>query len=292
MATESPQFLSLHSYPFLGRRIPDPVPVDTLLPYLRKDILFGRQWQLFKSQTPAEEKERIIREQGEPALERLLNLGLERDLIHPRLVYGYYPCYRDHNAIVILHPENMIPWHRLNFPRRTNPPFLCLADFISSTHPRSFDILGMMLVTTGEQAMAEARAMYQENSYLEYFLWFGLISLLTESLTEYQHYRMELEIMGAYSGDASSISRPDDSAPLKSLETGFVASSPPPKARQSKRFSFGYPVCPDLNDQQTLCDILGAADIGIRLSESRQLIPENSTSALVIFNPHAHYFTV
>lgn len=281
----------VQAYPFLGRKISEPVPLDTFLPYLKKGLLFSRQWQIYSSRTPADQKKKIAEEQGEPALHRLLNMARERNLIQTRTVYGYYPCYQDQDSIIILHPESLETWYRLEFPRQTHPPFLCLADFIRSRNPQFFDIMGMMLVTTGTEAMSESRTLYQENSYLEYFLWYGLISLLTECLAEYWHHRMESDMIA----DSTHL---DHSSPIPvtdplNLGSSFLPNSPThSKARRSQRFSFGYPVCPDLNDQHVLCDILGAGDIGVTLSDSHQLIPENSTTALVIFNENAHYFPI
>jgi 5-methyltetrahydrofolate--homocysteine methyltransferase len=135
------------------------------------------------------------------------------------------------------------------------------------------DVIGLQVVTVGQQASDTARAWFEDNRYQDYLYLHGLSVEMAEAMAEYVHKRARAEL--GFAGE-------DDRDMEKMLAQGYRGS----------RYSFGYPACPRLEDQKPLLQLLDAGRIGVSLSDEWQLHPEQSTSALVIFNPRAKYFSV
>jgi 5-methyltetrahydrofolate--homocysteine methyltransferase len=256
--------------PFLGEaRVVKGIPVRDLVPYLNESALFRGQWQL----RPTGGKEawrHTLETEARPRLRALLDEAIAGQILRPAVVYGYFPCNGDGNDVVVWGPggEERV---RFTFPRQRRDRRLCIADFfrpISSGEP---DVIGMHVVTMGLAASEATARLFADNRYREYLELHGVTVEMAEALAEYWHQRVrrELGIDG------------DDAADMEDLfDQGYRGS----------RYSFGYPACPDLEEQTKLFELLKPERIGVELSEEFQLHPEQSTSAIIVHHPEAKYF--
>ncbi len=256
--------------PFLGEaRVVKGIPVRDLVPYLNESALFRGQWQL----RPVGGKEgwrHTLETEARPRLRALLDEAIASQILRPAVVYGYFPCNGDGNDLVVWDGDGR-ERVRFTFPRQRRDRRLCIADFfrpISSGEP---DVIGMHVVTMGLAASEATARLFADNRYREYLELHGVTVEMAEALAEYWHQRVreELGIAG------------DDAADMEDLfDQGYRGS----------RYSFGYPACPDLEEQTKLFELLRPERIGVELSEEFQLHPEQSTSAIIVHHPEAKYF--
>ena len=158
-------------------------------------------------------------------------------------------------------------------PRQEGRQRLCISDFFRPAGSSATDVIGMHCVTMGPAASEAAQRLFRKNDYTEYLYLHGLSVEMAEAMAEYVHKRIRAEL--GFAGD-------DDRDMEKMLSQSYRGS----------RYSFGYPACPRLEDQVPILSLLGAERIGVDLSDEFQLHPEQSTSAVVVLNPHAKYFSV
>jgi 5-methyltetrahydrofolate--homocysteine methyltransferase len=194
--------------------------------------------------------------------------------LNAAVVYGYFPCVSEGNDLIILNHEGPSKGNerlRFTFPRQSRDRRLCLADFFRSTASGEIDVVSFQVITMGQSISDAISKLFQENLYREYLELHGLSVQLTESLTEHWHARTreELKINGSDSKDLKEI-----------FDQGY----------QGSRYSFGYPACPDLEQQIQIFELLDPKRIGVELSEEFQLHPEQSTSSIVLHHPEAKYF--
>ncbi|MEI2727746.1 MAG: methionine synthase [Candidatus Nanopelagicales bacterium] len=270
--------------PFWGDRIVKGVPLADYTKYLDERALFRGQWGLTPSRKEGGPSyDELVETEGRPRLRALLDRLQTENLLEAAVVYGYYPAWADGNEVVIGDPAQMSSLAddkrpdeigRLAFPRQQHGRFLCLADYIRPIEklaPGEVDVLELQVATVGGRVSKATEELFAENSYREYLELHGLSVQLAEALAEYWHSRVRQELDIA-SGDA-----PEIGSILKQEYTG-------------ERFSFGYPACPDLEQQTVMFELLEPERIGVELSEEFQLHPEQSTSALIFHHPQAGYF--
>jgi 5-methyltetrahydrofolate--homocysteine methyltransferase len=255
--------------PFLGSRVVKGIALADYVGMLDERALFLGQWGL-----KGRDFETMASEQGRPQLRSLINDVQSKGWLNAAVVYGYYPCYSQDNDLVILHHEGELEGQervRFTFPRQSRDRRLCLSDFFRSKDSGEIDIVSFQIITMGQSISEAINRLFQANLYREYLELHGLSVQLTESLTEHWHARTreELEINNSDSKDLKEI-----------FDQGY----------QGSRYSFGYPACPDLEQQVGLCDLLDPSRIGVLLSEEFQLHPEQSTSSIVLHHPEAKYF--
>jgi 5-methyltetrahydrofolate--homocysteine methyltransferase len=257
--------------PFYGSRIVKGVALASYLGALDERALFVGQWGL---QGKRGEYEAMVENEGRPRLRSLLNDVQSNGWLNAAVVYGYFPCYSEGNDLVILHhdgPKKGSERARFTFPRQTRDRRLCLSDFFRSKDSGEIDTVAFHVVTMGQSVSDATAKLFAANEYREYLELHGLSVQLTEALAEHWHARIREEL-GFSSEDA-----PDIDA---ILDQGYRGS----------RYSFGYPACPDLEQQLQLCELLEPERIGVELSEEFQLHPEQSTSAIIVHHPEAKYF--
>jgi 5-methyltetrahydrofolate--homocysteine methyltransferase len=236
---------------------------------LDERALFLGQWGL-----KGKDFETMATEQGRPQLRSLLNDVQSKGWLNAAVVYGYFPCVSEGNDLIILNHEGSSKGEerlRFSFPRQSRDRKLCLADFFKSKDSGETDVVSFQVITMGQSISDAITKLFQANLYREYLELHGLSVQLTESLTEHWHARTreELKIDGF------------DSRILKDIfDQGY----------QGSRYSFGYPACPDLEQQVQICELLQPDRIGVELSEEFQLHPEQSTSSIVLHHPEAKYF--
>lgn len=257
--------------PFWGSRIIKGVPLAEYSGMLDERALFVGQWGLKGARG---EYEAMAESEGRPRLRTLLSDCLAQGWLNAAVVYGYFPCVSEGNDLVILHHEGSMKGQertRLTFPRQSRDRRLCISDYFASKDSGRTDVVAFHIVTMGSAVSEATGKLFAANQYREYLELHGLSVQLTEALAEHWHARVREELNY----------RTEDAPELQAiLDQGYRGS----------RYSFGYPACPDLEQQVQLCQLLEPERIGVELSEEFQLHPEQSTSAIIVHHPEAKYF--
>ncbi len=262
--------------PFWGDRVVRGIALADYLPYLDERALFLGQWGLKPGRGESGASyEELVEAEGRPRLRTWLDRIHTEGIIEPAVVYGYFPCYSEGDDLVIVHgdgPQAGEERARLTFPRQHRDRHLCLADFYRPKDSGELDVVAFTIVTMGQAASDATAELFERDAYREYLELHGLSVQLTEALAEFWHARVREEL--GLSGD--------DSADMEHLiaKQGY----------QGSRYSFGYPACPDLEQQTVIMDLLDPGRVGVQLSEEFQLHPEQSTSAIIAHHPEAKYF--
>ncbi len=263
--------------PFWGSRIVESISVDEVFPYINEIALIRGQWRVVRGKLSEAEYQKILREQIYPDLEKLKQFAKERDLLKPKVVYGYFPCQSDRNDLIVYHPplngQSPVEAVRFSFPRQKDGKWLCISDLFAPAASGRMDVVAFHLVTVGKEASEYSKSLFEEHKYKDYLYFHGLSVETAEALAELWHkkIREELGIAG------------NDAPEIRKLFSQHY---------QGSRYSFGYPACPNLEDQTKLFQLLQPERIGVTLTEEFQLEPEQSTSAIIVHNPEARYFFV
>lgn len=263
--------IDIPNAPFFGSRIIKGIPLADYVGMLDERALFVGQWGLKGARG---EYEKMVEEEGRPRLRALLNEVQSQGWLEAAVVYGYFPCVSEGNDLVILHHEGPLKGQertRFSFPRQRRDRRLCIADFFAAKDSGKTDVVAFHVVTMGNTVSQAANKLFEANNYRDYLELHGLSVQLTEALAEHWHARVREEF---------SV-RDKDAPDLQGiLDQGYRGS----------RYSFGYPACPDIEQQVQLCELLEPERIGVHLSEEFQLHPEQSTSAIIVHHPEAKYF--
>ncbi len=255
--------------PFLGSRVVKGVALDDLVGYLNETALFRNQWQYRpeKGENDADFKTRI-----RPTLREELAKATAAGLLVPQVVYGYYPVNGDGNDVVLWKDETATSEYlRFSFPREGTDPFRCIADFFRPVDSGEIDYAAFSIVTMGSRVSEATAELFAEDRYTEYLKLHGLGVEMAEALAEYWHRRMREEW-----GFAEEDGRLVDMLVRQGYRGG--------------RYSWGYPACPDLEDNLKVAELLEADRIGVAVSEDFQYVPEQTTSAIICHHPKAKYF--
>ncbi|AOX19011.1 methionine synthase [Kozakia baliensis] len=258
--------------PFWGARVIEATP-NAVLPFLNERSLYQFQWGFRKQGRSLDEFMAYAKQELRPVLKRMLDLTAAENILRPQAIYGYWKAAGEGNDLVIFEEDGVTEAARFTLPRQPREDGACIADFVHDIDAEKRDVIGLQVVTVGQKASDLAREWFEGNRYQDYLYLHGLSVEMAEAMAEYTHKRIRAEL--GFAGD-------DDRDMEKMLAQGYRGS----------RYSFGYPACPRLEDQEPILKILGADRIGVSLSDGYQLHPEQSTSALVVLNPLAKYFTV
>jgi 5-methyltetrahydrofolate--homocysteine methyltransferase len=258
--------------PFWGSRVIEAVPLRAALAYINEVMLFQVQWEYKKKGRPQAEFDHYIDSEVRPIYRELVARCEMEKILQPRAIYGYWPCQSEGNTLYVYDPEDRSrTLATFEFPRQTKAAYWCIADFYRPRSTGEFDVIAMSIVTVGRQASETARQWFADNRYRDYLHLHGLGVETAEALAEYIHkqIRVDLGIAGEDARDLHDL-----------FKQGYRGS----------RYSFGYPACPSLADQQIMWPLLQPERIGVSLTEEYQLEPEQSTSALIAHHPQARYF--
>jgi len=265
--------VSAPTAPFYGSRVVEDISLDDVFAFVNETALFKGQWQFKQGRRPAAEYEALVRETVRPIYEELKERSKREQLLTPRVVYGYFPCQSSGNDLIILNDHQQSERMRFTFPRQPAGKRLCLADFFAAKDSGRVDVVAFHLVTMGSRASEYSRELFKADNYAQYLYFHGLSVEGAEALAEFWHKRIRQEL-GIAAEDAEDV--------RKLFQQQYRGS----------RFSFGYPACPNLEDQAKLFELLEPARIGVELTEEFQLDPEQSTSAIIVHHPEAKYFSV
>jgi 5-methyltetrahydrofolate--homocysteine methyltransferase len=260
--------------PFFGSRIVKAIEVPKVAEYLNKVALFRGQWEMKRKKDQSkEEYEAYLAEYADPIFRDILARSIGERILQPAAVYGYFHCQSQGNDLIVYREDAKTEWVRFTFPRQPRDRRLCIADFFRSVDSGEMDVVAFHLVTMGRALSERARELFAENKYQDYFFLHGFGVEMAEALAELWHQRIREEL---------GIAGEDASTPRELFDQGYRGS----------RYSFGYPACPNLEDQKQLFELLEPERIGVELSEEFQLDPEQSTSAIIVHHPEAKYFSV
>lgn len=277
--------------PFWGVKIVDDIPLDEIFKYVNEVALFRGQWQFRKKKLSDEDYDKLVNEKVLPIYNELKQKVKEQNLLQPKVVYGYFPANSYRNDLIIYKPKNIEEnelyniWNldinkveleefvRFTFPRQIDKRNLCISDFVLPAESGRLDVVAFHVVTVGDVATEYSKYLYSNDQYTEYLFFHGLSVETAEALAEYWHKKIREELKIDYA-DAKDIK--------KLFQQGYRGS----------RYSFGYPACPNLEDQVKLFKLLKPERIGVFLTDGYQMVPEQSTSAIIIHHPEAKYFTI
>ena len=259
--------------PFWGSRVSKGIALADYATWLDERALFLGQWGLRGSRAGnGPTYEELVETEGRPRLRELLSRVQSEGILEAAVVHGYFPAVSKDDDLIILDPESGSERCRFTFPRQRRERRLCLADFFRSQESGETDVVAFQVVTMGAKVAEITAEMFARNAYREYLELHGLSVQLTEALAEMWHGRVRAELgFGA-----------EDSEDLQAILSK--------QAYRGSRYSFGYPACPNVEDQDKVQDLLEWQRIAVHLSEESMLVPEQSTAALVVHHPEAKYF--
>ncbi|GAB4557160.1 MAG: methionine synthase [Anaerolineae bacterium] len=248
--------------PFWGPRVLRHIPLHEVFPLIDRDELFRLSWGAKNAH--GEEWERL-QAQFEQRLARMEAEALAQGWLRPQAVYGYFPCQADGDELVVYAPEAALGGERreiarFSFPRQEKGDELCIADYFLPRSEEALDVVAFQVVTVGHEATQRFDALQEAGDYSEAYYVHGLAVQTAEATAEWLHRRIQEEL-------------------------GI--------GRRGKRYSWGYPACPDLRDHALVFQLLPAEEaLNMSLTAAYQLVPEQSTAAIVVHHPEAKYFHV
>ncbi len=273
--------------PFWGRRELQTDLRELAFEWVNHKLLFSQRWGYGSKGKTKAEMERLREEKLWPLFEELKTMILKNGLFEPVALYGYYPCRSDQNTLLIF--DEREGWFKeeeidreplkdvmgraeyaLTFPRQHRKPWRSLADYFRSDR---HDVVAFTLASAGARFSEYEAKLYAQGKFTEYHHLHGLSVELAEAVAEILHKQIRLEL-----GIAG-----DEGNRLRDVRL---------RRYQGARYSFGYPACPDLAMNRELFALLKPEEYGITLSETFQMHPEQTTSAMVVHHPEALYFSV
>ncbi|MEH1900085.1 MAG: methionine synthase [Nostoc sp.] len=262
--------------PFWGTQLlqPSDIPIEEIFWHLDLQALIAGQWQFRKPKEQSkEEYQAFLAEKVYPVLETWKQRIIEENLLHPQVIYGYFPCQAEGNSLHIYDSENQSQQVAIfEFPRQKSLRRLCIADYFAPKDSGIIDVFPMQAVTVGEIATEFAQKLFAANQYTDYLYFHGMAVQVAEAIAEWTHARIRREL-------------------------GFTAEEPDnirdilAQRYRGSRYSFGYPACPNIQDQYKQLELLQTDRINLYMDESEQLYPEQSTTAIIAYHPLAKYFS-
>jgi 5-methyltetrahydrofolate--homocysteine methyltransferase len=262
--------------PFIGSRVVKGIGLDEIAAYVNETALYRNQWQ-YRPERDAggvPESDDAFKNRIRPTFREQLAAAKASGVLVPQVVYGYFPANGDGDELVVWTDESRSEEAaRFRFPRQQAAPFLCIADFFRPVESGEADYAAFHIVTMGATVSAETARLFAANEYQRYLLLHGLGVEMAEALAECWHRRIREE-WGFVAEDGPTV-------------TGLFR-----QQYRGGRYSWGYPACPDLEDNATVARLLGAERLGIEVGEDTgwQYQPEQTTSAIICHHPQAKYF--
>ena len=287
---KQPVQVDIPTPPFWGRRVlqKDNLDLNMVFDWVNKKSVIKMHWGYKSKGMSKEAYQKLLEDTVYPAYERLKQEFIDKELFEPTIIYGYYPC-RSNDQELYLYDEsegwnidanaNSEPFAStvgravttFSFPRQGRKPYRALSDFFR--HERH-DVIALTCVSAGAKFSAYEKELYDAGKYLEYNMVHGFSVELAEALAEVAHKQIRLDL---------NIASEDEGHTLRDVRMNRY---------QGARYSFGYAACPDLEQSRGIFDLLKPEEFGIELSETFQIHPEQSTTALVVHHKNATYYAV
>lgn len=253
--------------PGWGPRVVRDMPLEIVFKHLAINELFRLSWGAKNTHGAEWEK---LETQFRERLDRMTREAIKEGWLKPQAVYGYWPCQAEGDALVIYAPEtasggapNNRPQEllRFNFPRQSSGEALCLADYFAPVESGQMDVVALQVVTVGQAASERFERLQNVGDYTEAYFTHGLGVQTAEATADYLHNHIRREL-------------------------GLAP-------EQGKRYSWGYPAIPELDDHAKVFQVLPAEqELGMTLTSAYQLVPEQSTAAIIIHHPEARYYNI
>ncbi len=259
--------------PFWGNKIVTGVDLDAVWEFVNTNALFKMRWGYKAGKQSYAEFFEMIEKVVQPEYEKLKDLIRTENLFEPQYIYGYYPTQSDGEELIVYKEDAKTEWMRIPFPRQNREGGRSIVDYYKSKDSGIMDMIGFQIVTIGPKADAYAHKLYAENRYKEYLLFHGLGVETAEALAEYSHKNIRVEL-GIADGDGKDV---------EELTRQIY---------QGCRYSFGYPACPELMENKKIFEVLQPQRIGVEMTETGLMVPEQTTSALIAHHKQARYFAV
>ncbi len=267
--SDVPDDVEVFTPPFLGARVAKGISLDEIATYVNETALFRNQWQ-FRPESG--EDDATFKARIRPSLRAQVERAKAEQLLVPAAAWGYFPVNADGDELIVWTDDTRGSERaRFHFPRQRKDRFLCIADFFRPVESGEIDFAGFHVVTMGRRVSERERELFAANEYHDYLMLHGLGVEMTEALAELWHRRIREE--WGYAG-----------------EDGPTVAGLFRQQYRGSRYSWGYPACPDLDDQAKVADLLEIDRIGVELTEEFHLVPEQSTSAIIVPHPDAKYF--
>ncbi|MCO6429298.1 MAG: methionine synthase [Deltaproteobacteria bacterium] len=267
---------SVPAPPFWGVRhvYSDQIQLSELFNFINKKALYANQWQYRRGSRSTAEHRQFLVEHVDPLFQKWRKRVEELGWLQPKVAYGYFPCNSEQNDLIIWDPADFEREAcRISFPRQVADVRRCIADYFLPKESGNRDVVAFHVVTIGSLASEKCQELFRSDEYTDYLHFYGLSVETAEALAEYWHkqIRRELGIDG------------EDSEKIEDLFR---------QQYHGERYSFGYPACPNLEDQKYIFQLLQPEKIGVSLSSEYQLVPEQSTSAIIVHHPEACYYSI
>ncbi|TMD66523.1 MAG: methionine synthase, partial [Chloroflexi bacterium] len=259
--------LSIPQPPFWGPRVLDRIGIEDVAPCMDLNTLFRLHWG---GKTHGADFTRLVEMEFRPRLKRMLLEARQKRYLQPKAIYGYFPCQSSGNELIVYDPAEMQGQQqrgslrevaRFQFPRQHKSERLCLADYFAPVNSGKIDVVALQIVTMGQSASEAVQQLQEAGDYAEAYFAHGLAVEMAEGLAEYTNRLIRQEL---------------------GLDE-----------QRGRRYSWGYPAIPDLEDHVKVFQLLPAREtIGVDLTEAFQMVPEQSTAAIVVHHQQATYFAV
>ena len=274
--TNTPMVASIPTPPFWGPRYftPADLSLSEIFTFVNKKALYANQWMYRRGKRSTVEYRKFLSETVDPLFQTWSQRAMERKWLEPNVAYGYFPCQSEKNELIIYsHEDFKTERFRISFPRQIADKRRCIADFFLPKDSGRMDVVGFHVVTTGAIASEKCQELFKSDHYTDYLHFYGLSVETAEALAEYWHQRIRHEL-GIHEKD------------------GLTKDALFRQEYHGARYSFGYPACPNLEDQKYIFELLHPEKIGVSLSSEYQLVPEQSTSAIIVHHPDACYYSI
>ena len=261
--------------PFVGSRVEKGIPLDDIAAYLNQTALFRGQWG-YRPDKSIGESDTEFKQRIAEVLRDQLAGARSSGVLQPAVAYGWFAVNSEGDDLIVWKDDTRSSeWLRFTFPRQPADPWLSISDFFRSSTSGEADYAAFHVVTMGTKVSEETARLFSENHYQDYLHLHGLGVEMTEALAEYWHRRIR-------------------------EDWGFAAEDGPTlgglfrQQYRGGRYSWGYPACPDLEDNAKCAELLSAEQIGVEVGEetSWQFHPEQTTAAIICHHPQAKYFVV
>ncbi|MBQ3033509.1 MAG: homocysteine S-methyltransferase family protein [Deferribacterales bacterium] len=255
--------------PFFGTKVVENINIEDVFEYLNKASLFTSSWGYKRKTDNDKEYDEMLKKIIFPEFNALKNRIINDCAIEPKAIYGYFRAKKNGDCVKIYNENS--PYHitSFRFPVRKTAPYITIADYFSDSDD-IIDIMPMQIVTLGTKPVEYCRQLFKGDNYKDYFMLHGLFTELADALAELIHrkIRMELKI---------------DTQDAKTMD-GILSGK-----YRGKRYSFGYPMAPETEHNKTVAGLLGASRIGVEINDTYQMVPEYTTSAVIVHHPDAIY---